>query len=53
MEAALVAWEESRITKKHLAKLHADGLLPDEVLGEWKAPINHRIPAPETGGLVC
>lgn len=41
------------ITKaRHLQRLRDQGYLPDQKLGEWKAPGEHRIPNLETGEIV-
>ena len=41
------------ITKlKHLLKLHEQGYLPEQKLGEWKAPGEHHIPNLEPGEIV-
>jgi hypothetical protein len=38
--------------KKHLQKLHEQGLLREQNLGEWKAPREHRIPNLKLGEIV-
>jgi hypothetical protein len=37
---------------KHLQKLREQGYLPDQKLGEWKVPGEHRIPNLESDEVI-
>ena len=45
-------WLASVTKPKHLSKLHEQGYLPEQSLGEWKAPGEHRIPNLEPSEIV-
>ena len=52
MAAATQIWPSPSTKPKHLQKLHDQGYLPDQKLGEWKAPDEHHIPNLELGEIV-
>ena len=52
MAAAAQIWLAPTTKPKHLLKLHEQGYLPKQKLGEWKAPGEHRIPNLEPGEIV-
>jgi len=52
MAAAAQIWPAPTIKPKHLLTLHEQGYLPEQKLGEWKAPVEHRIPNLEPGEIV-
>jgi len=52
MAAAAQIWPTPSIKPKHLQKLYDQGYLPDQKLGEWSAPGEHRIPNLEPGEIV-
>jgi len=52
MAAVAQIWPVPSTKPKHLQKLHDQGYLPDQKLGEWKAPGEHLIPNLERGEIV-
>ena len=44
MAAAAQIWPVPVMKLKHLLRLHEQGNLLEQKLGEWKAPGEHRIP---------
>ena len=52
MAAASQIWPAPSTKPKHLQKLCDQGYLPDQKLGEWKAPGEHRIPNLESGEIL-
>ena len=52
MATATHIWLAPSTKPKHLQKLHDQGYLPDQKLGEWKAPSEHHIPNLEPGEIV-
>jgi hypothetical protein len=52
MNVAALIWPAPTTKKKHLQRLHEQGLLPKQKLGEWKAPGEHRIPNLDPGEIV-
>jgi hypothetical protein len=44
MAITALIWPTPTMKKKHLQRLHEQGLLLEQKLGEWKAPGEHRIP---------
>jgi hypothetical protein len=52
MAAAAQIWPAPSTKPKHLQKLHEQGYLLDQKLGEWKALGEHRIPNIEPSEIV-
>ena len=52
MAAVAQIWLAPSMKPKHLQKLHDQGYLLNQKLGEWKVPSEHRIPNLELGEIV-
>ena len=52
MVVAAQIWPAPTTKPKHLLKLHEQGYLPKQKLGEWKVPREHHIPILESGEIV-
>ena len=52
MTTAAQIWLALTTKPKHLLKLHEQGYLPKQKLGEWKVPREHHIPILESGEIV-
>ena len=52
MRAAQKAWPAPTTTEDQLRELVSDGLIQSKDIAEWRAPGEHRVPAPGPGEII-
>ena len=52
MRAAQKVWPAPAMTEDQLHELVGDGLIQSKDIAEWRAPGEHRVPAPGPGEIV-
>ena len=52
MRAAQKVWSAPTTTKDQLRELVSDGLIQSKDIAEWRAPGEHRVPAPGLGEII-